>query len=284
VNCIASSDPAGCYLDGSTNGSTTLGPIGSVTIINAGSGYTSAPTCTLATPAGIAPYNPFGNPVWAGGTQATCTATIGSVPQVGTVTLSSGTVSTAWAGSTVTVGSTVYTFATGTLTTADQVLLNTSSGSTGRNNTLKNLSAAINANNALCATSGCYGPGTVANTSATASGTTSPITVTGITPGVSYTFSNTNVGSATFATAITTQAANGAVNGITVTNGGSGYSGGSGCALSGGGGSGATCTPVVTVATPGTSYQPAFGTTPGWDFGTGIGTVNAYNLVMNTAW
>jgi hypothetical protein len=285
VNCIASSDPAGCYLDGETNGSTTLGPIGTVTVTNPGSGYTSAPTCTLATPAGIAPYNPFGNPVWAGGTQATCTATIGSVAQVGTVTLASGTVSTAWAGSTVTVGSTVYTFATGTLTTANQVLLNTSSGSTGRSNTLKNLSAAINANSALCgSTAPCYGPGTVANTSATASGTSSPITVTGITAGVSYTFSNTNVGSATFATAITTPAANGAVNGITVTNGGSGYTGGSGCTLTGGGGSGATCSPQLVTLTAGTSYQPAFGTTPGWDFGTGIGTVNAYNLVMNTAW
>jgi hypothetical protein len=41
---------------------------------------------------------------------------------------------------------------------------------------------------------------------------------------------------------------------------------------------------VVTVATPGASYQPAFGAAPGWDFTTGIGSVNAYNLVMNTAW
>jgi hypothetical protein len=182
------------------------------------------------------------------------------------------------------VGSTVYTFET-TLTAANQVLLNTSNGSTGRTNTLKNLSAAINANSSLCGSAApCYGTGTVANTSATASGTSSPITVTGITAGVSYTFSNTNVGSATFATAITTQAANGAVNGITVTNGGSGYSGGSGCTLTGGGGSGATCSPQLVTLTAGTSYQPAFGTTPGWDFGTGIGTVNAYNLVMNTAW
>ena len=28
-------------------------------------------------------------------------------------------------------------------------------------------------------------------------------------------------------------------------------------------------------------YEPAFTTDPGWDFATGIGTVNAYNLVMN---
>jgi subtilase family serine protease len=30
--------------------------------------------------------------------------------------------------------------------------------------------------------------------------------------------------------------------------------------------------------------QPAYGTTTGWDFATGIGTTNAYNLVMNSAW
>jgi hypothetical protein len=30
--------------------------------------------------------------------------------------------------------------------------------------------------------------------------------------------------------------------------------------------------------------RPAFYATPGWDFATGIGTVNAYNLVFNTAW
>jgi subtilase family serine protease len=31
-------------------------------------------------------------------------------------------------------------------------------------------------------------------------------------------------------------------------------------------------------------YDPAFVATTGWDFSTGIGTVNAYNLVYNTAW
>ncbi len=285
TNCIAGSDPAGCLLAGQTNGSTTLGPVGTVTVTNAGSNYTSTPTCTLAAPAGATPYlDPLGNTLWAGGTQATCTASIGSVAQVGTVSVS-GTVATSWAGSTVTVGSSVYTFVTGSLASAGQVLLNTSSGNTGRNNTLKNLSAAINANSLLCGSAApCYGPGTAANASATASGTSSPITVTGITPGASYTFSNVNISPAAFATAITTPAGSGVVNAITVISGGSGYAGGGGCTISGGGGSGATCSPQVTVATAGTSYQPAFGTNPGWDFSTGIGTVNAYNLVMNTAW
>ncbi len=38
------------------------------------------------------------------------------------------------------------------------------------------------------------------------------------------------------------------------------------------------------LSTSNSAYDPAFGTTPGWDFATGIGTVNAYNLVYDTAW
>ena len=35
------------------------------------------------------------------------------------------------------------------------------------------------------------------------------------------------------------------------------------------------------LSTSTTSYKPAYGTTTGWDFATGIGTVNAANLVNN---
>ena len=35
------------------------------------------------------------------------------------------------------------------------------------------------------------------------------------------------------------------------------------------------------LSTSNDSYQPAYGTTTGWDFATGIGSVNAYNLVTN---
>jgi subtilase family serine protease len=35
------------------------------------------------------------------------------------------------------------------------------------------------------------------------------------------------------------------------------------------------------LSTSNSAYQPAYATTTGWDFATGIGTVNAYNLVMN---
>jgi subtilase family serine protease len=38
------------------------------------------------------------------------------------------------------------------------------------------------------------------------------------------------------------------------------------------------------LSTSTTSYAPAYKTGTGWDFATGIGTVNAYNLVFNTSW
>ena len=38
------------------------------------------------------------------------------------------------------------------------------------------------------------------------------------------------------------------------------------------------------LSTSNTAYKPAYKTTTGWDFATGIGTINAYNLVMNSAW
>jgi subtilase family serine protease len=37
---------------------------------------------------------------------------------------------------------------------------------------------------------------------------------------------------------------------------------------------------VGVLSTSTSAYQPAYPTTPGWDFGSGIGSVNAYNLVM----
>ncbi len=37
---------------------------------------------------------------------------------------------------------------------------------------------------------------------------------------------------------------------------------------------------VGVLSTSNSSYQPAYPTTTGWDFGSGIGSVNAWNLVM----
>jgi hypothetical protein len=74
------------------------------------------------------------------------------------------------------------------------------------------------------------------------------------------------------------------VTAVTLTNGGKGYTGVPICQITGGGGTGAQCTAVITPTTGASAYQPSFGATPGWDLATGIGSVNAYNLVSDTAW
>ena len=153
VNCTGTH--VNCYNPGGTDGVTSTQTLTGVTVLTGGSGYTSAPTCTIGAPSNLNAYlNPSGGTLWGGGTQATCTATISG----------------------------------------------------------------------------------------------------------------------------------GAVASITLVNTGQGYNDGGGCTLSGGGGSGATCVPTITATTLAPAYQPAYGATPGWDFATGIGSVNAYNLVMNTAW
>lgn len=76
----------------------------------------------------------------------------------------------------------------------------------------------------------------------------------------------------------------GVVTGVTLTAAGSGYTGVPKCMITGGGGKGATCSAVITPTTAANSYQPAFGATPGWDMATGLGSVNAFNLVFNPAW
>jgi subtilase family serine protease len=76
----------------------------------------------------------------------------------------------------------------------------------------------------------------------------------------------------------------GAVTAVTLTAKGAGYTGVPICTISGGGGTGAKCKAVITPTTGAAAYQPSFGATPGWDFATGIGSVNAYNLVNDTAW
>ncbi len=76
----------------------------------------------------------------------------------------------------------------------------------------------------------------------------------------------------------------GTVTAVTISAGGQGYAGGASCTITDGGGSGATCSFSPTLGTAASAYQPAYGATPGWDFATGIGSVNAYNLVFNSAW
>ena len=76
----------------------------------------------------------------------------------------------------------------------------------------------------------------------------------------------------------------GVVTGVTVTFAGAGYTGNPTCNLSGGGGQDAKCVAVITPTVTADSYQPAFGAAPGWDFATGLGSVNGWNLVNDSSW
>jgi hypothetical protein len=74
------------------------------------------------------------------------------------------------------------------------------------------------------------------------------------------------------------------VSAVRLTNAGRGYADVPLCTISGGGGKNATCYVVIKPTVSAPAYQPAFGATPGWDMATGIGSVNAFNLVENKAW
>jgi subtilase family serine protease len=148
---------ADCYLPSGTYGALGTQSITSLALKAAGSGYTSAPTCTIAQPANKSAYHsPKGATLYAGGTTATCTATINTTTKV--------------------------------------------------------------------------------------------------------------------------------VSAVTLKTKGQGYTGVPICTISGGGGKGATCMAVISPTTAATAFQPSFGATPGWDMATGLGSVNAFNLVNDTAW
>ena len=80
-------------------------------------------------------------------------------------------------------------------------------------------------------------------------------------------------------TGATCTAAKGLGIATSLTSAGSGYTTMPLCTLSGGGGSEGTCAALAVNTSDG--YQPAFGAAPGWDFATGIGTVNVSNLVAS---
>lgn len=130
------------------------------------------------------------------------------------------------------------------------------------------------------------GGGGIGATCSAAVGSTGTITLTLQSPGSGYTSAPTctlieAVGSGTGATCSAAEGVG--VTGITITAGGTGYTSDPTCTLSGGGGApAATCASVINGVT---SLSPqAYPAGVGWDFATGIGTVNVYNLVYSTAW
>ena len=183
---------------------------GGTIVSSPGSGYTSAPTCTLS---------------GGGGAGATCTATASTA--VGSVSLTSG----------------------GSGYTSTPTCAITSGGGSGATCTARERSGVVTS---VTLTAG--GSGYTSNPTCTISG---------------------GGGSGATCSAL----ADG-VGTITLTSAGSGYTAPPDCSLTGGGGSGATCGAFLGA----TSFQSAYAAGSGWDFATGLGTVNAYNLVMSSFW
>jgi hypothetical protein len=298
---------AQCYKPTGTHGVDSTDNVTAATIISGGSGYTTAPTCTIAGPSNNNPYkSPTGTALWAGGTQATCTAAVTATSTTGAWTVKIGappggsatTGAPVWTSGevSVTVGATTYTFVTA-LTgggTANQVLLEVISGSTTTQETdvAKNLEAAINANSAQCEATPtpCFGSGTVANASATATESTSTVTLTAKAAGYAGAF-NVTWGPGYFEgpdiiTITNTTVSEGPnyVSGITIGTAGTGYQPDTPITLTGGGGSGAIAVANTSVSTAAQSYQPSYGAAPGYDMATGLGSVNANALVNSSVW
>jgi hypothetical protein len=252
-----------CYKPSGTNGVTSTDNVTGATVINGGSGYTSAPTCAIAGPSNASPYKaPTGATLFAGGTQAACTAAVnsGTTTAVWTVAM----LSTSGVGDTIVLtnpsGSTVcgpYTLS-GTTTTLMASGLVTSIGS------------------------GC--------SLATATSSTTTVTITARNPGYAGDFI-TQFGTATlfnafYVTITNTTLGQGPnyVSGITITTAGSGYAPETPITLTGGGGSGAIAVANTTPGTASQTYQPSYGAAPGYDLATGLGTPNAASLVNACAW
>ncbi|HEY3937684.1 MAG TPA: protease pro-enzyme activation domain-containing protein [Bryobacteraceae bacterium] len=129
-----------------------------------------------------------------------------------------------------------------------------------------------------CAISG--GGGSGATCTARRSSSTNTVTSVTLTAGgTNYTSNPTCTITGTGTGAACSALADG-VGTITLTNGGSGYTAPPDCTLTGGGGSGATCGSFLDAS----SFESAYAAGTGWDFATGLGTVNAYNLVMSPSW
>ncbi len=277
-----------CYLPSGTYGVGSTDVISGASVINGGSGYTSTPTCTVAGPTNSNPeYSPTtGATLWAGGTQATCTATVSSSTTTAKWTATFEQSTNYYTGYKVTVGGTTYNFVTSlTGAPANSVLIGSST-----TNDAKNFEAAINLTSSQCGSAApCYNV-TAANASATATESTSTVTFTAITAGYAGNF---NVSSVTLGeieseilieiTQTTAGQGPNYVSGVTISNGGSGY--GPEIPITfGGPGSGAVAVANTTIATASSSYQPAYPAASGYDMATGLGSPNANALVNTCSW
>jgi hypothetical protein len=252
-------EEAHCYKPSGTHGVDSTDNVTGATVINGGSGYTTAPTCTIAGPTNNQPYlSPTGSTLYAGGTQATCTAAVNAATTAAVWTIKIG--STTVAGQAIT-----FTNNSGTVLASY-----TMSGSSTTNiaTALKN---SING-----------------GTFATATSSTSTVTVTAKTPGYAGNFYAAwgFYEGPDYVTITNTTAGQGPnyVSGITIRTAGSGYQPETPITLTGGGGGGAIAVANTTPGTAAQSYQPTYGAAPGYDLATGLGSPNGYALVCSNAW
>jgi hypothetical protein len=258
-------EEAHCYLPATTpsrgHGVDSTDNITAAAVINGGTGYTSAPTCTIAGPSNNNPYlSPTGTTLWAGGTQATCTASVSSATTTAKWTIAISSASAAGQAITFTSNSGAV-LATYTLSGSSTTAIATA------------LAASINGGSFATATTS---SATVTATAKTAgyAGNFNVSWGNGWLDGPDYVvITNTTVG----------QGPN-YVSGITITAAGSGYQPDTPITLTGGGGTGAIAVANTSPGTAAQSYQPSYGAAPGWDMATGLGTPNAYNLVNSSVW
>ncbi|MGA9527391.1 MAG: Ig-like domain repeat protein, partial [Terriglobales bacterium] len=284
-------EEAHCYKPSGTYGVDSTDVITAATVINGGSGYTSAPTCTIAGPSNNNPYKtPTGTTLWAGGTQAACTAAVnsGTTTAAWTVALNSTYANSTYMVSGaqgITIGATTYTFVT-TPAAVNQIALASS-----YTNLAKNIEATINATSSQCGTTSCYYTGQTANSLATATVSSGTVTLTAKSAGYAGNFNVALSGSdfsqnaSIFFTITNTTAGQGPnyVSGITITTAGTGYGPETPITLTGAG-SGAVAVANTSYSTAASAYEPAYGAAPGWDMATGLGSPNANNLVNSSAW
>ncbi|MGB0050159.1 MAG: Ig-like domain repeat protein, partial [Terriglobales bacterium] len=253
-------EEAHCYKPSGTYGVDSTDDVTAATVINGGTGYSAAPTCAIAGPTNNSAYlTPTGTTLWAGGTQAACTASVSSSST--TAVWSIAIESSAVAGQTVT-----FTDNNG------NVLASYTLTGTSTTTIASNLVTSINGSTFATATSS---RGTVTATAKT-SGYAGNFYVSwgsGFLYGPDYIrISQTTAG----------QGPN-YVSGITITTAGAGYQPETPITLTGVG-SGAIAVANTSIGTAAQSYQPAYGAAPGYDLATGLGSVNAYNLVCSNTW
>jgi hypothetical protein len=290
-----------CYKPSGTYGVNSTDTVSSTTIVSGGTGYSSNPACTIAGPANSNPYkSPTGATIWAGGTQAACTATFnaGSTSAAYSIKFISpgSTINTDYPNQLAfTIGGVTYTMVSSLTGAPANSVLIVSAGSTSTQETdnAKNLEAAINLTSSQCTVAPCYNS-TAANPLATATETTSTVTMTAKTAGYAGNFTVSLAPTDVFFQVLTGQAVTitqtaagsgpGYVSAITVTAAGSGYAPQTPVSFTGGGGSGAMAVANTNAGTAASTYQPAYGAAPGYDLATGLGSPNANNLVNSCLW